>query len=163
MAQNTTTASDRDVEALAADENSPLLTMDSEEHETVEAKALRFKCVYTPSLSSDSATTASEDSPKISQTKQNVATMICLLLIGMTFLHIFLVARSSTHVSAPLHLRPWRLAQLSFPHSRTNHLTSTQGLSSPAPTATSLTQPTLSSPLPSRPSPTPPSSQHPTS
>lgn len=142
MAKNTSASLDRDIEAFAADENSPLLTTDVDGHETVQAKAARFKCLYTPSLSSDSSATApEEDSPKISQAKQNVASMICLLLIGMTFLHIFLIAHSSTHVSAPLHFRPWRLAQLPFPRPLTHHLfpplTSNQGRSSPAPTATS--------------------------
>ena len=148
MAKETAASSDRDVEALAADEDSPLLTTDVDGHETVQARAARFKCLYTTSLSGDSSATSAnsdgEDSPEVSQTKQNVASMICLLLIGMTFLYIFLVARSSTHVSAPLHLHSRRLAQLSHSrfraicrHSLPRSLTTSQGLSSPAPTATS--------------------------
>lgn len=85
------TPKSRDIEALAADENSPLLSGDIRGHGTVRSTASTAS-TYTTSTSSDSSVTATDVDnddfgpvapAKESQGRQNVAAMLCLLLIGM--------------------------------------------------------------------------------
>ena len=81
-----------DIEARAADENSPLLIGDIRSHGTMRSTTTTAS-TSSVSISTASSVTATEgdndnaDSvapPKGSEAKQNVAAMLCLLMIGMT-------------------------------------------------------------------------------